>query len=71
MPSRTALMRWHWSLIVATAIAHRCDYLVTWNVKHIANPNKLTHLRNVCRRVGFAVPDIVTPEYLWVSDDLA
>lgn len=56
---------------VATAIVHRCDYLLTWNVKHLANPNKLTHLRNVCRRVGFAMPDFVTSEYLWMSDDLA
>ncbi|MFH1109089.1 MAG: hypothetical protein V1790_07840 [Planctomycetota bacterium] len=54
---------------VAAAIVHRCEYLLTWNVKHMANPNKLTHLRNVCRRVGFAVPDLVTPEYLWNLDE--
>lgn len=54
---------------VAAAIVHRCEYLITWNVKHMANPNKLAHLRNVCRRVGFAVPDLVAPEYLWDLDE--
>lgn len=54
---------------VAVAVVHRCDYLLTWNVKHLANLRKTTHLRNLCRRAGYALPDIVTPEYLWSLDD--
>ena len=50
---------------VAAAIAHRCDFLLTWNVKHLANPNKVAHLRTVCRRAGYAVPELVTPDFLW------
>lgn len=37
---------------VAAAIVHQCEYLLTWNVKHLANPRKTLHLRNLCRRVG-------------------
>ena len=50
---------------VAVATVHQMEYMLTWNVKHLANPNKLTHLRRICRRVGFAVPELLTPEYLW------
>ena len=54
---------------VATAIFHRMDYLLTWNVKHLANPNKRTHLLTVCMRAGFVSPAIVTPTNLWVPED--
>ena len=54
---------------VAACVVHGCEYLLTWNVKHMANPNKVRHLRNVCRRVGFAVSELVTPEYLWYLDE--
>ena len=54
---------------VAAAVAHRCDFLLTWNVKHLANPNKTTHLRRVCLRAGFAVPELLTPAHLWSIND--
>ena len=50
---------------VAVATAWSMEYLLSWNVKHLANPNKLTHLRVICRRAGFAPPQIITPELLW------
>jgi len=50
---------------VAAAVAHGMAYLLTWNVKHLANPNKLTHLRRVCVRAGYTVPNLVTPDFLW------
>lgn len=53
----------------AAAVVHRCAYLLTWNVKHLANPNKVMHLRSLCTRVGFVVPDLVTPEFLWTSSE--
>lgn len=53
---------------VAASIVHRMEYLLTWNVKHLANSNKLAHLRIICRRIGFAIPDLVTPDFLWDLD---
>jgi hypothetical protein len=50
---------------VAVATIHEMDYLLTWNVRHLANPSKLTHLGTICMRVGLLPPQIVTPESLW------
>lgn len=49
---------------VATATIHRTDYVLTWNVKHMANPNKRTHFATVCMRLGLIPPQIVTPDML-------
>lgn len=43
--------------------------MLTWNVRHLANPNKLKHLREICRRVGLIPPKIVTPDLLWESEE--
>jgi len=50
---------------VAVSVVHGIDYLLTWNVRHLANPNKLAHLRTVCLRAGFVTPGLITPEALW------
>jgi len=50
---------------VAHATVYSMEYLLTWNVKHLANLNKLKHLQGVCRRVGYVPPAIVTPDLLW------
>ncbi|MCW5775077.1 MAG: hypothetical protein KIS87_01350 [Phycisphaeraceae bacterium] len=50
---------------VAAAVVHRMDFLLTWNVRHLANPNKLRYLQVVCRRLGLVPPAIVTPDLLW------
>jgi hypothetical protein len=50
---------------VAAAIVHGMDFLLTWNQKHLANINKVPHLREVCRRVGYLPPDLTTPDALW------
>ena len=42
-----------------------------WNVRHLANPNKLAHLRTVCLRAGYVVPNLVTPEALWTEEESA
>ncbi len=57
------------ALHVSLATCHAIDYLLTWNVRHLANPNKIEHLQKICVRVGFVPPRIVTPELLWESDD--
>jgi predicted nucleic acid-binding protein len=50
---------------VAVAVVHGMDYLLSWNVRHLANPNKLAHLRTLCLRSGLMPPQIVTPDLLW------
>jgi hypothetical protein len=54
---------------VAAATVHRMDYILTWNVKHLANPNKRTHFGVICMRLGLAAPQIVTPDMLQEADD--
>lgn len=53
------------ALHVATAAYHGMEYLLSWNVKHLANPNKRVHLARVLMSAGRAVPLIVTPDVLW------
>ena len=50
---------------VAVATMQGMEYMLTWNVRHLANANKLEHLRIICRRVGYVPPQIVTPDILW------
>ncbi len=54
---------------VAAACRHGMEYILTWNVRHLANPNKLRHLRTLCLRFGFVPPQIVTPDLLWEEED--
>jgi hypothetical protein len=53
---------------LAAASVHEFDFLMTWNIRHLANPNKLDHLLAVNRRLGLLTPQIVTPETLWVDE---
>jgi hypothetical protein len=57
------------ALHVAAATVHRMDYLLTWNQKHLANPNKRTHLAVICARLNLPAPQIVTPDLLILEDD--
>ena len=57
------------SVHVAVATVHGMDYLLTWNVRHLANMNKLQHLQAVCRRVGLIPPLMVTPDQLWEYEE--
>ena len=41
--------------------AHRCDFLVTWNCRHIANANKFGHIRRINGILGLGNPTLVTP----------
>jgi predicted nucleic acid-binding protein len=50
---------------VAVATVHGMDYILTWNVRHLANPSKVAHLRTICLRMGLLPPLIITPEFLW------
>lgn len=58
------------ALHVALASYHKCDFLVTWNCRHLANANKFAHLRRVNTLLGLFVPALVTPlELLGGPDD--
>lgn len=49
------------ALHLALASFHRCDFLVTWNCRHLANANKFGHIRRVNTLLGLYVPTLVTP----------
>lgn len=58
------------ALHLALASYHRCDFLVTWNCKHLANANKFGHIRRVNTLLGLFNPALVTPlELLGGTDD--
>jgi len=56
------------SLHMALACYHEVDFLLTWNIRHLANPNKQEHLAVVNRRLALLTPAIVTPEVLWLQE---
>lgn len=49
------------ALHLAVASYHRCDFLLTWNCRHLANANKFGHIRRVNTMLGLFVPALVTP----------
>lgn len=49
------------ALHLAIASFHKCDFLLTWNCRHLANANKFNHIRRVNTLLGFFVPTLVTP----------
>ncbi len=49
------------ALHLAIASFHKCDFLVTWNCRHLANANKFGHIRRVNTLLGLYVPSLVTP----------
>jgi hypothetical protein len=49
---------------LAMASYHAMDYLATWNCRHLANVNKVDHIRRINLRLGLVTPEIVTPEQL-------
>lgn len=49
---------------LALASHHECDFIVTWDSRHLANPNKFTHIQRVNSALGLHVPEIVTPAEL-------
>ena len=56
------------ALHLAIASSSEVDFLLTWNIRHLANPNKMEHLGVINRRLGLLTPQIVTPESLWVEE---
>lgn len=46
------------ALHLAAARVYDFDFLLTWNIRHLANP-----------RLGLLTPQVVTPEMLWLEDE--
>jgi len=57
------------ALHLALASQYRCDFLVTWNCRHLANANKFDHIRRINALLGLFVPALVTPLELTGEDD--
>ncbi len=54
------------ALHIAVCCVHAVDCVLSWNVRHLANPAKADHLRRLCARLGLVPPMIVTPDnYFW------
>jgi hypothetical protein len=49
------------ALHLALVTYHRVDVLLTWNCRHLANPNKLEHIRIINYRLGFGMLLLATP----------
>ena len=49
------------ALHLALASYHKCDFLLTWNVQHLANANKFSHIRRINALLGLFTPALVTP----------
>jgi hypothetical protein len=49
------------ALHLALASYHKCDFLLTWNVLHLANANKFSHIRRINALLGLFTPALVTP----------
>ena len=57
------------ALHLALASHYRCDFLVTWNCRNLANANKFDHIRRINTLLGLFVPALVTPLELMGEDD--
>ncbi len=53
---------------MAIASAHKMDYLLTWNCRHLANPTKVRQIAEINRRLGLLTPVIATPAMLYGED---
>jgi predicted nucleic acid-binding protein len=49
------------ALHLAIASYHGMDVLLTWNCRHLANPNKNGHILRVNRELGLSTPVLTTP----------
>lgn len=49
------------ALHLALASYHKCDFLLTWNCKHLANANKYNHIRRINTILGLYIPHLITP----------
>ena len=53
---------------IAVAAYHGVDFLLTWNVAHIANAALRRRVEDVCRVHGYQAPILCTPDELMEDD---
>jgi predicted nucleic acid-binding protein len=49
------------ALHLALASYYGCDFLLTWNCRHLANPRKFQHIRRINVMLNVFVPILITP----------
>ena len=49
------------ALHLAIASYFQCDFLLTWNCKHLANANKFRHIERMNDVLNLFVPKLITP----------
>ena len=49
------------ALHLALASVHKCDFLLPWNCRHLANANKFAHIRRVNGVLRLFVRTLTTP----------
>ena len=54
---------------IAVAATNGVHYLVTWNLRHIANAFMRARIEQACRDSGYAAPAICTPRELMEDDN--
>ena len=47
---------------LAVAVAHRMDYLLTWNYAHLANPATQARGEVIVAKLGYRMPWLVSPD---------
>ena len=52
---------------LASAAYHGAELLLTWNMRHLANPRMLPRIRDIIVRVGLRMPEVCTPQALLES----
>ena len=60
LPRRAAADAAH----IAVAAYHGLDFLLTWNLAHIANAELRPRIEAACRASGYSVPILCTPDEL-------
>lgn len=65
LPEKAAIDALH----IAIATTHHVDYLLTWNLAHIANAAIRKPIEALCRSRGHEAPVMCTPEELMEDDD--
>jgi heterodisulfide reductase subunit B len=64
IPQKATLDAFH----ISISAVHGVEFLLTWNCKHIANPEHRSKIESVCRALGFEPPTICTPFDLLGTD---
>jgi hypothetical protein len=52
---------------LAFASCYNCNVLLTWNCAHLANLNKVQHIRDINATLGLASPGLTTPMHYFES----